>query len=506
VGTFSSPFSSFHSWTGVSDEDDTNDWESALSSICEKNRFLDILENFIYFDDGRPRPLKALPASHQYLGVNRAYDAIQRRAILGRRLGLIWHTQGSGTLLTIALLAGKVLRKSPVPLTLLVVSDRVARLEQLISTFSRIGVLWQSARLDRASSRGDLYRLLRTRRPVVFTTIQKFSDDENSIIERDDIIVFADEAHRSQGGRYAESMHRTLPNASFLGFTGSNSLISNSDLTRYIFGDVLSKYSLEDAIRGGAALPLFYEDRTLQLAAESDLYRQSFFDDELNFENATARDERLDQLARDLCEHLANRWEEGKAMLVCTDKIACVRAHDLIQRHWQFEIGRQERVRDRLVAQIIRHQRGLSTEVEFEPLEARLNGAKAKLAWLRSTEICVVISEDAMDMVRFRSLGLDVWPHYQKMKERDLASEYRAAESPLRLVIVCGMWMTGFDMPHLSTLYIDKPMKGQMLMQAIARANRKAPGKNNGLIVDYRGLRSALQELTPEVELSEVPS
>ena len=521
VGTFSSSYDFFHEWKRL-DEDEVGvvDWETMLRGVCEKRRFLDIVENFVHFDDSPSGgPVKALAANHQYLGVNRAFDAAQEREVREGKLGVFWHTQGSGKSYSMYWLAQKIHRKVPGSFTFLIVTDRVELDEQIVKTFVGCGAVTEAkAPVVHASSRADLKRLLAEDHRYIFTLVQKFDpDDTEPYTLRDNVVVIADEAHRTQNGKLAEAMRLVLPNAAFIAFTGTPLMKGHDDhLTRETFGDYVSRFDFKRAVDDGATVKLFYDNRgeKLQLVDPAvsermaeELERHDLDQDQTErLQREFAREyhvltsgERLDRIARDLCAHYACRWETGKAMLVCLDKITCVRMYDLIQAHWQAEIARQESrvqaARDD-VAIMLRNPVNASEDDRARLLdlaERRVEHAEARLAWLEETETCVVVSEEQNEVKRFKKWDLDIVPHRQKLKERDLALEYKKRDHPFRLVIVCAMWLTGFDVPDLATLYIDKPMKGHTLMQAIARANRKAPGKNNGHVVDYNGMLKSLR-------------
>lgn len=521
VGTFSSPYDFFHEWKRL-DENDSGavDWETMLRGVCEKHRFLDIVENFVHFDDSPSGgPIKAMAANHQYLGVNRAFEAVQEREVRDGKLGVFWHTQGSGKSYSMYWLAQKVHRKLEGSFTFLIVTDREELDTQIVKTFVGCGaVSVAKAPVVHASSRANLKKLLAEDHRYIFTLIHKFDvNDSEPYTLRDDVIVIADEAHRTQNGKLAETMRMVLPNAAFIAFTGTPLMKDDEDqLTRETFGDYVSRYDFKRAVDDGATVKLFYDNRgeKLQLldAALNERIAEELEKHDLDqdqserLERDLARDyhvltseERLERIARDLCAHYASRWETGKAMLVCIDKITCVRMYNLIERFWQEEVGRQE-----LHLQGLREDRevmvanppNVSDDDRARLLalaDTRIDDAQRKLDWLRETETCVVVSEEQNEVKRFQKWGLDIVPHRKKLKERDLATEYKKEDHPFRLAIVCAMWLTGFDVPHLSTLYIDKPMKGHTLMQAIARANRKAPGKNNGHIVDYNGMLKSLR-------------
>ncbi|MCB9759142.1 MAG: type I restriction endonuclease subunit R [Alphaproteobacteria bacterium] len=521
VGTFSSPYDFFHEWKRL-DEDEVGvvDWQTMLRGICDKRRFLDIIENFIHFDDSPSGgPIKALAANHQYLGVNRAYQAVQDREVREGKLGVFWHTQGSGKSYSMYWLTQKVHRKLAGSFTFIIVTDRDELDKQIVKTFVGCGAVTEAkSAVVHASSRADLKKLLAEDHRYIFTLIHKFDvEDSEPVTLRDNVIVIADEAHRTQNGKLAETMRLVLPNAAFIAFTGTPLMKDEEDqLTRDTFGDYVSRYDFKRAVEDRATVKLYYDNRGEKLQMvdpainermAAELAKHDLDQDQTQrLERELRRDyhiltseERLERIARDLSIHYASRWQTGKAMLVCLDKVTCVRMYNLIERFWQEEVVRQEaKVRG------LTEQRTLVTQNPpnaseddrarlLAAVEQRIQRAEAKLAWLRETEACVVVSEEQNEVKRFRKWGLDIVPHRKKLKERDLDKEFKNRDHPFRLAIVCAMWLTGFDVPHLATLYIDKPMKGHTLMQAIARANRKAPDKNNGHIVDYNGMLRSLR-------------
>lgn len=521
VGTFSSPYDFFHEWKRL-DEDDVGavEWETMLRGVCKKENFLDIVENFIHFDDSPSGgPIKALAANHQYLGVNRAFEAVQEREVRDGKLGVFWHTQGSGKSYSMLWLARKVHRKVKGSFTFIIVTDREELDTQIVKTFVGCGAVSEAeGSTVHAKSRADLKKLLAEDHGYIFTLIHKFDiNDIEPCTLRNDVVVIVDEAHRTQNGKLAEAMRLVLPNAAFIAFTGTPLMKDAEDqLTRDTFGDYVSRYDFKRAVEDGATVKLFYDNRgeELELVDEElneriaeelekhdlDQDQTERLDRELSkgYQILTSP-KRLDRVARDMVAHYTSRWETGKAMLICLDKITCVRMYDLVEKYWAEEIERQkgrvqELQNDR--ALMLAKPPDVSDDDKARLLDlanAGIERAEEKLVWLQETETCVVVSEEQNEVARFKKWDLDIVPHRKKIKERDLAEDFKKADHPFRLSIVCAMWLTGFDVPHLSTLYIDKPMKGHTLMQAIARANRKAPGKNNGHVVDYSGMLKSLR-------------
>lgn len=515
AGAFSSKFEHFFDWKRLSEaEPGIVDLETMLKGMCSKRALLDIVENFTLFDESSGKLVKIVARNHQYLGVNRAVEAVRDRETRNGQLGVFWHTQGSGKSYSMVFFAEKIHRKLAGNFTFLVVTDREDLDTQIYKTFAGCGIVDNDKDNCRAASGDDLLATLRADKPYVFTMVHKFNKDVNPddpYSRRDDIIVISDEAHRTQYGRLALNMRNALPNAHYIGFTGTP-LFKDDEITKRIFGDYVSTYDFQRAVDDGATVPLYYDNRGEKLAITTTEINEriaekiaSFDLDEdqrASLERELGRDyhiitagSRLDAIARDFVRHHTTRWETGKAMLVCLDKVTCVRMFELIQPHWQ------ERVRE-VEAAVAR------AADEQEEIHLR-----RQLAWLRETCMAVVVSEEQNEVKRFREWELDITPHRLLMKSGfetadgrrvDMETAFKDEAHPFRVVIVCAMWLTGFDVPSLATLYLDKPLRAHTLMQAIARANRVAEGKNNGLIVDYCGilknLRKALATFTVPAE------
>lgn len=503
VGTLTSPFKFFHEWKRLQENETGRvDFETMLKGICNKANFLDLMQNFVLFDRSSGETVKILARNHQYLGVNLAFTAIGDRQARQGRLGVFWHTQGSGKSYSMAFLSEKALRKFSGSFTFVIVTDRQELDSQIVQTFTGV----DAARDDstQATSGEHLTRLLQENHTYIFTLIHKFNQPGTVYSQRDDIIVFCDEAHRTQYGTLADNMRRGLPNAAFLAFTGTPLMASAEDqLTRDVFGDYVSTYNFKRAVDDHATVPLFYDNRGEKLSfRNSEGKAQSVsFSQELNqraadaiASHALSEEEearlrrrlgsdylvltaapRLERIAQDLVAHYTTRWQTGKAMLVCLDKPTTVQMYELVHKYWQVAISEQE---TRLAQ---------ATDDQDQIEQQRY------LDWLTETEYAVVISEEQNEVKTFRDLGLDIQPHRAKLKSRHLEEDFKNPRHPFRLAIVCAMWLTGFDVATLATLYMDKPMKGHTLMQTITRANRVAEGKNNGLLVDYNGILRSLR-------------
>ena len=345
-------------------------------------------------------------------------------------------------------------------------------------------------------SRLHVRELLAGQERYVFTLIHKFSTERGEpmpvLSERSDIIVITDEAHRSQYDQLAANMRRALPNAAFIGFTGTPLIAGQEERTREVFGDYVSIYNFAQSIADGATVPLYYEARKpeLQLAAgelkdELDaLLDAAALDEEQEKKlqqtfgtqyHLITRNDRLDEIARDLVRHFSARGYLGKGMFVAIDKATAVRMYDKVRKAWTSELA--------------------SREEQFANVseEARV-GLGERLDWMRSVEMAVIVSQSQNEIDDLKRKDLDILSHRERMQKEDLESKFKDPDDPLRLVFVCAMWITGFDVPTCSTIYLDKPMKNHTLMQTIARANRRAPGKTAGVIVDYVGVFQNLQK------------
>lgn len=501
VGSTYSPWEFFGDWK-VIDAAGTRGsiaLETALRGTCDPAILLDLFENFVAYMERPGGLIKIFARCHQYLGVNAAIVNLHRaRAEQDKRLGVFWHTQGSGKSLSMLWFTQKVLRQVPGKWTFVMVTDRTELDVQLHGEFADGGAIPPEADVH-ADSIAHLRELLAADHRYVFTLIQKFQPSKAAgerempvLSDRSDVIVITDEAHRSQYDTLALNMRRALPNASMMGFTGTPLIAGEEQATREQFGEYVSIYNFRDAIEDGATVPLYYENRIpeLQLVNEN-------FSDELDAlleaaeldedaEGALAREfgtqytlltrpERLKTIAADLVRHFVGRGFSGKAMYVGLDKAAAVRMYGLVRQAWV------EHLAD------LREQHDSLPELERPWLASRI-------ALMETTDMAVVVSQSQNELNMLDDLGLDLRPHRERMNREDLAEKFKDAEDPLRLVFVCVMWMTGFDAPSVSTIYLDRPMKNHTLMQTIARANRVFPDKDNGLIVDYVGVFRNLEK------------
>ena len=553
-GSITSDWEHFAEWKRL-DEADKGDLEAEqlLNGMLAHDRLLDIVENFILFDDSKPGVTrKVIGRNHQVLGVNKAVASVARQEGLklefppeqrfrqrivelpleadtpagsGKvphaaeasspyipkgpltitervhpdlgRLGVFWHTQGSGKSYSMAFFTEKVRRKLKGNFTFLLMTDRNDLDSQIYKTFVGCGLADDNT--PRAATSDHLERLLTENHRYVFSLIQKFKKDVNPTepySERDDIIVISDEAHRTQAGRLARNMRNALPNAAFIGFTGTP-LFKQDELTKRIFGDYVSRYDFKRSEEDGATVKLVYENRGEKLGiarydlndriaskiekAEMDPDQEALLEKLLgqDYEVITA-DERLDKIAADFVDHCATRWESGKSMMVCIDKVTCARMLQQIQPRWK---AKAAAVRAAASAKRAEAEKA-GDETNRAALADEVDKLTAQEAWLDETIVEIIISEAGNEVADFNRWGFDIIPHRTLMKRGfetadgkrvDVETAFKNPKHPFRVAIVCAMWMTGFDVECLSTLYIDKPMKAHTLMQAIARANRVYP-------------------------------
>jgi len=510
IGSITSKYGHFNEWKRITeDEEGVVALDKIITGVCERSRFLDLFENFILFDSSLGSVTKLIARNHQFLGVNKAIENLRKKEELFRengisaeekqKMGVFWHTQGSGKSYSMVFMCQKIHRKFTGSYTFLIVTDRKELETQIYGTFGATGAIpftdSDKKNSIKASSGEDLEKLLEQDHRYLFTLIYKFNFS-TPVTKRGNIIVISDEAHRTQGGSLALNMRNVIPNASFMGFTGTPLIKGTEEqLTKKIFGDYISKYDFKRSVEDGSTVPLYYENRGDHLKIKNPELNQQIREaidqaedidsDQLaHLEKLFAREypvltaqKRLDAIAKDVVSYFCNRGYKGKGMFVALDKITAVKMYNLIKEHWDENITKMEK------------DISSSRYGDQEMLE------KAReLKWIKETEICVVVSPEMNEIKKFKAWGFNIEPHREKMNDpsRDLEKEFKDDNHPFRLVIVCAMWITGFDVPTLSTMYIDKPLKSHTLMQTIARANRVSEGKNNGTIVDYIETYNAL--------------
>lgn len=490
-GSITSPFEYFNEWKKVENEEEEpkKDIATLILGICDKKRLIDIFENFILFDESGKETRKIVPRYFQYYGVNRAFEKVIQRKNLHGRLGVFWHTQGSGKSFAMVYLSQKVLRKLQGNFTFIVVTDRKELDKQSYDSFANVGAVYEKH--VKAESIIDLKQLLKEDHRQIFTTIHKFQDVFEAVSEQDDIIVMTDEAHRTQYDTYAQNMRKALPNASFIGFTGTPLLAKGEEKTRDTFGEYVSVYNFGQSVKDGSTVPLYYENRVAKLEnvnqnlekelgeimdyydlndAEEEKVEQEFS----TFYQLITREDRLNAIARDIVQHFIGRGYDGKAMVVSIDKKTAVRMYIKVKAEW-------DRHLDKLRLDLSR--------VDDEYEQAKI---QTEIERLEKVDMAVVVSQSQNEIADLEPFDIDMRPLRERINKGingdTLEDVFKDDESNLKIVFVCAMWLTGFDVRTLSTLYLDKPLKNHTLMQTIARANRVAEGKTNGLIVDYIGV------------------
>jgi len=501
VGSLTADWERFFEWKRIEREDEPRhvSLEVMIRGLCQPDRLLDLVENFTLFSEHKAGLVKILGQNHQFLGVNSAIAASLKAREQGHgRAGVFWQTQGSGKSLAMVFYAQKILRKVPGDWTFVVVTDRIELDDQIAKTFKACGAVSESdAKECHASSSNHLRRLLSENHRYVFTLIHKFQSTD-VLCDRRDIIVLTDEAHRSQYDTLALNMRAALPNALFLAFTGTP-LIAGEERTREVFGDYVSIYDFQQSVEDHATVPLYYENRTPELRLENpdlndDLYNlieEADLDEEqekrLERElgrkyHLITRDERLETIARDIVAHFLGRGFQGKAMVVSIDKATALRMYNKVQKYWQED------------------QRGVEAEIGklnrpgIIPDGDKLRELQARLDVLKTTDMALIVSTSQNEIAQMQALGLDIAPHRKRMNDQLLDEDFKDPANPLRIVFLCAMWLTGFDAPSCSTVYLDKPMRNHTLMQTIARANRVYPGKHSGMIVDYANVFASLEK------------
>lgn len=486
-GSLTSPFEYFNEWKKIESEDDTpkSDLTTLIFGICGKKRMLDIFENFILFDESHGEVKKIVPRYFQYYGVNRAFERVLKRKELDGKLGVFWHTQGSGKSFAMVYLSQKVFRKINGDFTFIIVTDREQLDGQAYDNFANVGAVYEKH--VQADSIVDLKQLLNEDHRQIFTTIQKFQDIKGALSDRDDIIVMTDEAHRSQYDTYAQNMRKALPNASFIGFTGTPLLAHGEEKTRDTFGEYVSVYNFGQSVKDGATVPLFYENRVAKLEIvnpelEKDLGEiMNYYDlndeeeEKVEQEFSTAyhlitREDRLNAIARDIVQHFIGRGYDGKAMVVSIDKKTAIRMYIKVKAEWD------------------RHLDKLRLDLSRIDDEYEQGKIQEEIEKLEKVDMAVVVSQSQNEIADLEPFDIDMRKIRGRILKENLEEEFRKDGSNLKIAFVCAMWLTGFDVPTLSTLYLDKPLKNHTLMQTIARANRVAEGKTNGIIVDYIGV------------------
>jgi len=528
VGSMTAEWEHFFTWLRVDDEKEKVNRETleekgetlarVIDGLFPKPRLLDYIEHFtVYYNESQ----KIIAQNHQFIGVNKAYAAFLDRKRNKGKLGVFWHTQGSGKSFSMIFLVRKIFRTVTGDFTFVVVTDREDLDGQIYRNFLSTETVKKSDTAQPKDSE-EMRKFLGQNKRLVFTLIQKFGWPKGKeypvLSRRDDIVVIVDEAHRTQYKTLAENMRHGLPNAQYLAFTGTP-LLGRERKTNKWFGDYVSEYNFQQSMDDGATVPLFYEKRVPEVLIQNEDLSDEFYEilEDENLDDARKeklekrfatelevikRDDRLETIAKDIVYHFPRRGFLGKGIVISVDKFTAVKMYDKMQRLWKEEL------------------RKLQGRIKKSTNDIEKDRLKKRLEYMRRVEMTVVVSEEAGEEEKFKKQGLDIKPHRDRMNRidengHDIEYNFKDPEHPLQLVFVCAMWLTGFDAPTVSTLYLDKPQKDHTLMQSIARANRVTSFKINGVekktgeIVDYynvfRNMKKALKDYAQGAEGADEP-
>lgn len=483
AGTITANEDRFMEWKTTDGSYESTQWAdftTFFEGIFEKNRFLDILKNFITFSNDSANKVKILGAYHQYFAVNKAVESTVKAIESDHKAGVFWHTQGSGKSLSMVFYVNKLQQRLESP-TFVVITDRNDLDDQLFAQFTKCGdFLRQTPK--QATSMKNLKDLLKDRQAngIFFTTMQKFDDYDESLTDRDDVIVISDEAHRSQYGLEetvnpetgeikigaARRIRNALPNATYIGFTGTP--ISRSDKsTREVFGNYIDIYDMTQSVEDGATVPISYESRIAEIKLDETILQK--IDDKYWELRQQAEEYNIERSKRELSKMESLLGAPEIIDDICTD----------IVHH--YEDNRAIELTGK--AMIVAYSRSIAIKMYEKILELRPD-------W--DEKVKVVMSGSNKDPEEWHEIIGD------KSYKKELEKKFKDDEDPMKIAIVVDMWLTGFDVPSLATMYVYKPMKGHNLMQAIARVNRVFKDKKGGLIVDYIGIASELKKAMSE--------
>ncbi len=555
-------------------EDDARsaDADTVLRAVFTREIFLDLVENFILYEQGDKGLRKLLAQNHQRLGVNAAVKRIADYGALidagsdakalaeARKLGVFWHTQGSGKSYSMAFLVRKVQHKLPGDWAFVVVTDRDELDDQIYKNFVATGVSAKKKGLQ-AQSAANLRKLLEANERVVFTLIHKFRLDDDKkthpvLTKNPRVLVLADEAHRSQYAGFATRMREALPAAGFMAFTGTP-LLAADTTTRAKFGEYVSRYPFFQAIEDGATVPLYYEatipdvllgesdlDAAMdRVAAESKLTDEERDDVEKYFSRSyvlLTRSSRLDKVATHLVDHLMGFASTMKALAVCIDRPTVLRLAQRVEKvialrrqalagrieeleasdttravmeqrlaeleafEWAVVVSRTQGDAEDLAKQLRYHAKGVVAYAErMKAAQRQLTQGVGDAVYRGDPEVEAIVAEEQGQGDAHEAAAPETKQWVEAVLAGDpseLAVRFKKADDPLRLVFVCSMWITGFDAPPCGVVYLDRPMANHTLMQTIARANRVHPGKDFGLVMDYVGVLSNLEKAFKDYE------
>lgn len=526
VGAFNAPWEHFFSWIKLRDttvfQDNMNllaieaeskstgnrlSLERFCRGLCNKNSLIDYFENFVLYHRNK---VKIVAKNHQFLGVNNAIQSLLNKDEKQGKLGVFWHTQGSGKSYSMIFFTRKIQRKVTGNWSFLIITDRKDLDDQIYRNFKETETIRetkdQKENYYRPKSRKVLKEYLQSNRTYLFSLIHKFGIEKGktypNLTKRDNWIVIVDEAHRTQYKGLGENMRIALPNAQYIAFTGTPLL--RNEKTENWFGDYVSEYNFAQSIEDGATVPLFYKKsvprveqvnenlvgEAAQILEDEDLTEEQKA--KLDKEYSTLlqvvrREDRLQEIAHHIVQHYPYRLDvideigkrrPMKAMVICIDKFTAVRMYNFVQSAQKEEV--------KVLRRKINRERNPEIKARYEQA----------IAFMNETRMSVVVSQEGSESeekAKFEAEGLNISPHRKLMEYpdkdgRNIEDYFKDIESTYRIVFVTAMWLTGFDAPAVSTLYLDKPLQNHTLMQTIARANRVLEGKKNGLVVDYFGV------------------
>ncbi|MEA3452705.1 MAG: HsdR family type I site-specific deoxyribonuclease [Bacteroidota bacterium] len=484
--------------------------ELFAEGLCNKDSLLDYFENFVLFSHKGETPVnKIIAKNHQYHGVNNSVEAYRNREGNQGKLGIFWHTQGSGKSYSMIFFSRKLERKLTGNFSFLIITDRTDLNAQIWRNFHETETINEKDDFV-PKTRKRLKEFLTSNRAFVFSLIHGFGTKKGiqykKISDRNDWIVIIDEAHRTQYKTLAENMRIALPNAQYIAFTGTPLL--ENEMTAKWFGEYVSQYNFAQSIEDGATVPIFYNKRVPEVIVSNEELEEEmteiFEEEDLTPEQqeklekeygtlleVVKREDRLHEIAKDIVKHFPHRLnardKEGnpvphKAMVISIDKFTALKMHDMVE----------EEIKNSL--------KEINSKISKAPDEREKYNLKKQKQFLKETKLAVVISEEAGENEKFAKYNLNIRKHRKLFISdpdtgNNIEDYFKNPTNKIRIVFVCSMWLTGFDAPSVSTLYLDKPMQNHTLMQAIARANRVFPGKTNGLVIDYFGVFRNLKKV-----------
>lgn len=492
IGCVSDTSSNLFEWNKTKNNDN-NSLTSLLAlvqKICVKDKLLDRVENFTTFTEVNNLYKKQIAMDHQIQAVNNAYKAVNEIEKNKGRLGIVQQAQGSGRTQTILYFVQKILRKMPGKWSFVIITDRIEHDESIFQMFEMAGIV--ADKNVKAQNCEHLRQLLNENNDVIFTTIQKFNTGDDVLLElseRRNIIVLVYEVNTSQYGAYAMNMRNAIPNAAFIGFT---STLLNKRKVNEVFGDYLSTYNYNQSVEDGMAVSVLYESRLTEAHIkdeyfhmfQDDSYNHVELDEEKNIRLMLGSDYRQDKIAEDIVHHFINREYMGKAMVVTQDRISAARMYEKVKKHWAKYI-------DKLYEDITLYQ------------ASQVKGIEEKIEYMKNTDMAVVISKNKDDDYMISGEEVDFQPYLSRIHNENLEMRFKDPNDMLRLVFVCSMWINGIDVPNLDTIYLDKAVNNNTLMQIISRTTRIHEGKKHGLIVDYIGVYEKMREVASEFLLYE---